>query len=140
MQRKRLIDVTYGFPAPVINTVRRAVPGMLRALGARPELVERGRRAAGDLYSGLVRKYSFGEPKSSILLVDDNRPTVESAPAQSTRRARANPRSQRHPGLPRRSVSRCRHPVTADSAGRTHCWRWQRSPIWAASSCGGGLD
>ncbi|TDC67676.1 alpha/beta fold hydrolase [Streptomyces hainanensis] len=59
-----LIDVTYGFPAPVINAVRRAVPGMLRMLGTRPELVERGRRAVGDLYSGLVRKYSFGEPAS----------------------------------------------------------------------------
>ncbi|MFD5321665.1 alpha/beta fold hydrolase [Streptomyces sp. NPDC127098] len=59
-----LSDVTYGFPAPVIGLVRKAMPGMLRVIGARPELVERGRRAVGDLYSGVFRRLSFGEPRS----------------------------------------------------------------------------
>ncbi|NGO69451.1 alpha/beta fold hydrolase [Streptomyces boncukensis] len=55
-------EVTYGLPAPGVRAVRRAVPGVLRALGKQPELVERGRRATADLFAGLVRRCSFGAP------------------------------------------------------------------------------
>ncbi|MDT0346129.1 alpha/beta fold hydrolase [Streptomyces litchfieldiae] len=58
-----LADVTYGFPAPAVRAVRKVLPGVLRALGSQQELVDRGRRATGDLYAGLVRRYSFGTPK-----------------------------------------------------------------------------
>ncbi|MGP4113196.1 alpha/beta fold hydrolase [Streptomyces sp. 4N509B] len=58
-----LDDVTYGFPAPAARAVRRVLPGVLRALGSQAALVERGRRALGDVYAGIVRRYSFGSPK-----------------------------------------------------------------------------
>ncbi|MGK5529169.1 alpha/beta fold hydrolase [Streptomyces sp. URMC 129] len=57
-----LAEVTYGFPAAAVRAVRRVLPGVLRALGTQPDLVDLGRRAAGDLYAGLVRRYSFGAP------------------------------------------------------------------------------
>nr|WP_223183294.1 MULTISPECIES: alpha/beta hydrolase [unclassified Streptomyces] len=52
-------EVSYGLPVAGVNAVRRVLPGVLRALGTQPELVERGRRATADLFAGLVRKYSF---------------------------------------------------------------------------------
>ncbi|KAB8167230.1 alpha/beta fold hydrolase [Streptomyces sp. 3MP-14] len=57
-----LTQVTYGFPPLAVRAARRAAPGVLRLLGSQAELVERGRRAVGDLYAGLIRRYSFGEP------------------------------------------------------------------------------
>jgi pimeloyl-ACP methyl ester carboxylesterase len=56
-------EVTYGFPGPAARAVRRVLPGVLRALGSQAALVERGRRAVGDVYAGLIRRYSFGDPK-----------------------------------------------------------------------------
>lgn len=55
-------EVTYGLPLPAVGmkAVRRVVPGVLKALVAQTELVERGRRAAADLFAGLVKRYSFG--------------------------------------------------------------------------------
>ncbi|MFE0772897.1 alpha/beta fold hydrolase [Streptomyces sp. NPDC058861] len=55
----KLNEVTYGLPVMGVNAVRRILPGVLRALGAQAELVERGRRATADLFAGLVKKYSF---------------------------------------------------------------------------------
>jgi pimeloyl-ACP methyl ester carboxylesterase len=55
-------EVTYGFPAPAVRAARRVLPGVLRALGSQQGLVDRGRRVAGDLYAGIVRRYSFGAP------------------------------------------------------------------------------
>lgn len=56
-------EVTYGLPAPAVRAARRALPAVLRALGSRPALAERGRRAASDLYAGLIRRYAFGQPR-----------------------------------------------------------------------------
>ncbi|GGO55690.1 hypothetical protein GCM10012287_47550 [Streptomyces daqingensis] len=55
-------DVTYGLPLPSVGVkaVRRAVPGVLKALVSQTALVERGRRAVADLFAGLVKRYSFG--------------------------------------------------------------------------------
>ncbi|WP_129844088.1 alpha/beta hydrolase [Streptomyces sp. RFCAC02] len=58
----RLAEVTYGLPASAARAVRVVLPGLLRTLGARQGLVDRGRRAAGELYSGVVRRYAFGRP------------------------------------------------------------------------------
>ncbi|MFF4168501.1 alpha/beta fold hydrolase [Streptomyces sp. NPDC001744] len=55
----KLNEVTYGLPVMGVNAARRVLPGVLRTLGARTELVERGRRATADLFAGLVKKYSF---------------------------------------------------------------------------------
>ncbi|NLU66903.1 alpha/beta hydrolase [Streptomyces sp. HNM0574] len=57
-----LDGTSYGLPLPAagVRAVRRAVPGVLKALVAQAELVERGRRAAADLFAGLVKRYSFG--------------------------------------------------------------------------------
>jgi pimeloyl-ACP methyl ester carboxylesterase len=56
-------EVTYGLPLPSlgVKAVRRAVPGVLRAMVAQSALVERGRRATADLLAGLVKRYSFGD-------------------------------------------------------------------------------
>ncbi|MFI8102334.1 alpha/beta fold hydrolase [Streptomyces sp. NPDC086023] len=56
----RLSEVTYGLPAAGVGVVRRVLPGVLRALGAEVELVERGRRATADLFAGMIKRYSFG--------------------------------------------------------------------------------
>ncbi|MFV2121002.1 alpha/beta fold hydrolase, partial [Streptomyces sp. Act-28] len=56
----RLAELTYGLPTVPAQAVRRVLPGVLRALGARAELVERGRRATADLFAGLVKRYGFG--------------------------------------------------------------------------------
>ncbi|MGW0731005.1 alpha/beta fold hydrolase [Streptomyces sp. NPDC002851] len=55
----RLDEVSYGLPSAGVNAVRRVLPGVLRALGSRAELVERGRRATADLFAGVIKRYSF---------------------------------------------------------------------------------
>jgi pimeloyl-ACP methyl ester carboxylesterase len=57
-----LSEVTYGLPLPAlgVKAVRRAVPGVLKALVTQSALVERGRRVAADLFAGLIKRYSFG--------------------------------------------------------------------------------
>ncbi|MQS37441.1 alpha/beta fold hydrolase [Streptomyces katsurahamanus] len=55
----KLGEVHYGLPVAGVNAVRRVLPGVLRALGSRAELVERGRHATADLFAGLIKRYSF---------------------------------------------------------------------------------
>lgn len=55
----RLGEVNYGLPVAGVNAVRRVLPGVLKALGQRAELVEKGRRATADLFAGLIKRYSF---------------------------------------------------------------------------------
>jgi len=57
-----LSEVSYGLPLPAmgVKAVRRVVPGVLKALVTQTALVERGRRAAADLFAGLIKRYSFG--------------------------------------------------------------------------------
>ncbi|QNS04621.1 alpha/beta fold hydrolase [Streptomyces xanthii] len=55
----RLGEVNYGLPVAGVNAVRRVLPGVLRALGQRAELVEKGRRATADLFAGIIKRYSF---------------------------------------------------------------------------------
>ncbi|MEO3768309.1 alpha/beta hydrolase [Streptomyces sp. B8F3] len=52
--------VTFGLPAAGAWAVRHFVPGVLRALGSRAELAERGRQATADLFAGIIKHYSFG--------------------------------------------------------------------------------
>ncbi|MET9499295.1 alpha/beta hydrolase [Streptomyces sp. NPDC006552] len=55
----RLGEVNYGLPVAGVNAVRRVLPGVLKALGQRADLVERGRRATADLFAGIIKRYSF---------------------------------------------------------------------------------
>ncbi|MFD7706956.1 alpha/beta fold hydrolase [Streptomyces sp. NPDC059786] len=52
-------EVNFGLPVAGVNAVRRVLPGVLKALGRRAELVERGRRATADLFAGIIKRYSF---------------------------------------------------------------------------------
>ncbi|WP_345621817.1 alpha/beta hydrolase, partial [Streptomyces ziwulingensis] len=55
----RLGEVNFGLPVAGVNAVRRVLPGVLRALGQRAELVEKGRRATAELFAGIIKRYSF---------------------------------------------------------------------------------
>ncbi|MGW6404459.1 alpha/beta fold hydrolase [Streptomyces sp. NPDC055134] len=55
----RLGEVSYGLPVVGVNAVRRVLPGVLKILGQRADLVERGRRATADLFAGVIKRYSF---------------------------------------------------------------------------------
>ncbi|WP_030803201.1 alpha/beta fold hydrolase [Streptomyces sp. NRRL S-337] len=59
----RLSEVTYGLPSMGMKAFHALAPGVLKALGWQPDLVERGRRATADLFAGLVKRYSFGTPE-----------------------------------------------------------------------------
>ncbi|MET9295146.1 alpha/beta hydrolase [Streptomyces sp. NPDC003077] len=59
----RLSEVAFGLPSLGVKAFHRFAPGLLKAMGAQSELVERGRRATADLFAGLVKRYSFGTPK-----------------------------------------------------------------------------
>lgn|GEM_PF-43399 len=53
---------TFGLPAYGAKMFQRMAPGVLKALGRQPALVERGRRASSELTAPLYRRYSFGSP------------------------------------------------------------------------------
>ncbi|WP_406111196.1 alpha/beta fold hydrolase [Streptomyces sp. NBC_01003] len=55
----RLGEVSYGLPVVGVNAVRRVLPGVLKILGQRADLVEKGRRATADLFAGVIKRYSF---------------------------------------------------------------------------------
>lgn len=55
----RLGEVNFGLPVAGVNAVRRVLPGVLKALGQRAELVEKGRQATADLFAGIIKRYSF---------------------------------------------------------------------------------
>ncbi len=55
----KLAAVTLGLPAVGAKAFRVLAPGVLRAMGAQPGLVERGRRVTADLFAGVVKHYSF---------------------------------------------------------------------------------
>ncbi|MFR9722737.1 alpha/beta fold hydrolase [Streptomyces sp. MS19] len=59
----RMAEVGYGLPPSAARAVRKVLPGVVRALGSRQGLVDAGRRAAGELYGGVVRRYAFGRPE-----------------------------------------------------------------------------
>ncbi|MFG2522678.1 alpha/beta fold hydrolase [Streptomyces sp. NPDC048527] len=55
----KLGEVSYGLPVAGVNAVRRVLPGVLKVLGQRADLVEKGRRATADLFAGVIKRYSF---------------------------------------------------------------------------------
>ncbi len=61
----KLGEVNYGLPVAGVNAIRRVLPGVLKVLGQRAELVEKGRRATADLFAGIIKRYSFASRRRS---------------------------------------------------------------------------
>lgn len=56
----KLGAVTLGLPAAGARAFRVLAPSVLRLLGSQADLVEKGRRATADLFTGIIKRYSFG--------------------------------------------------------------------------------
>ncbi|MGW0613028.1 alpha/beta fold hydrolase [Streptomyces sp. NPDC002788] len=76
----RLGEVNYGLPVAGVNAVRRVLPGVLKALGQRAELVEKGRRATADLFAGVIKRYSFASRDVDPAVVRFAERMIESTP------------------------------------------------------------
>ncbi|KRV46826.1 lipase [Wenjunlia vitaminophila] len=72
--------VTFGLPAAGARTLHRVAPGVLRALGNQVDLVERGRRAASEVLTSLVKRYSFGSRDVDPAVVRFAQRMLESTP------------------------------------------------------------
>lgn len=75
-----LADVHFGLPAVGVNAVRRLLPGVLRALGRRADLVERGRQATADVLAGIVTRYSFASAEVDPVVARFAERMIESTP------------------------------------------------------------
>ncbi|MEV5376962.1 alpha/beta hydrolase [Streptomyces nondiastaticus] len=76
-----LAENTYGLPAAGMSLVRRLVlPGAFKLMTARPELVEKGRRATADLFAGVLRWYSFGSKDVDPAVVRFSERLIEATP------------------------------------------------------------
>jgi pimeloyl-ACP methyl ester carboxylesterase len=75
-----LADVHFGLPAVGVNAVRRLLPGVLRALGRRADLVERGRQATADVLAGIVTRYSFASADVDPVVARFAERMIESTP------------------------------------------------------------
>ncbi len=64
----RLSEVTLGMPVMVSRVLRSATPVAVKVVERRADLVERGRRAGGDVAFLLTRWYSFGKDVSPSLV------------------------------------------------------------------------
>ena len=76
----RLGEVNFGLPVAGVNAVRRILPGVLKAMGQQVALVEKGRRAAADLFTGLVKRYSFASRDVDPAVVRFAERMIESTP------------------------------------------------------------
>ncbi|NEY31363.1 alpha/beta fold hydrolase [Streptomyces sp. PRKS01-65] len=76
----RLGEVNFGLPVAGVNAVRRVLPGVLRALGQRAELVEKGRRATADLFAGIIKRYSFASREVDPAVARFAERMIESTP------------------------------------------------------------
>ncbi|MCQ8773273.1 alpha/beta fold hydrolase [Streptomyces telluris] len=76
-----LAENTYGLPAAGMALVRRLVlPGAFKLMAARPELIEKGRRATSDLFAGVLRWYSFGSKDVDPAVVRFAERLIEATP------------------------------------------------------------
>ncbi|MBF6044973.1 alpha/beta fold hydrolase [Streptomyces sp. NRRL B-1677] len=76
-----LAENTYGLPAAGMSLVRRLVlPGAFKLMAARPELIEKGRRATADLFAGVLRWYSFGSKDVDPAVVRFAERLIEATP------------------------------------------------------------
>lgn len=77
-----LSELTFGLPELGAKALNLLAPGVLRVLGARPALVERGRRATTDLFTGVIRRYAFGTGEVDPAVVRFAERLLESAPIE----------------------------------------------------------
>lgn len=63
-----------------VNVVRRVLPGVLKVLGQRADLVEKGRRATADLFAGIIKRYSFASRDVDPAVVRFAERMIESTP------------------------------------------------------------
>ncbi|WP_200258933.1 alpha/beta hydrolase [Streptomyces sp. HSG2] len=76
----RLGEVNFGLPVAGVNALRKVLPGVLKALGRRADLVERGRRATADLFAGIVKRYSFASRDVDPVVARFAERMIESTP------------------------------------------------------------
>jgi len=74
-----MADLEFGLPRTVAKLFNRAAPGAMELLAKQRALVDRGRRASGDLALVLTRRYAFGSdaPESAVRFVKE---LIESTP------------------------------------------------------------
>jgi pimeloyl-ACP methyl ester carboxylesterase len=72
-------DLQFGLPRAAAKVFHRTAPGLFELLTKQRALVERGRRAGGDLGLVLTRRYAFGSdaPESAVRFVQE---LIESTP------------------------------------------------------------
>jgi pimeloyl-ACP methyl ester carboxylesterase len=76
----KLGAVTFGLPAAGARAFRAVAPGLLRVLGSPADLVERTRRATANLFSGMVKRYSFGSQDVDPAVVRFAERLIEATP------------------------------------------------------------
>jgi pimeloyl-ACP methyl ester carboxylesterase len=77
------VDPSGWLPAPLRPVARLAVPPILHVAGGRPAaLIERGRRAAGDLAFLGTRFFAFGDPRVSPAVVDFLERIIRATPVE----------------------------------------------------------
>lgn len=74
-----MADLELGLPRAAAKVLNRAAPGVFELLAKQRALVDRGRRASGDLGLVLTRRYAFGSdaPESAVRFVKE---LIESTP------------------------------------------------------------
>lgn len=74
-----MADLEFGLPRAAARLFNRAAPGVFELLAKQRALVDRGRRASGDLGLVLTRRYAFGSdaPESAVRFVKE---LIESTP------------------------------------------------------------
>ncbi|HEX2313804.1 MAG TPA: alpha/beta hydrolase, partial [Thermomonospora sp.] len=66
----RLAEMTLGLPMAVARLVQPLAPGVIRGLGSRPGLVERGRALGADVAFVVTRRMAFADRQVSPSVVD----------------------------------------------------------------------
>jgi pimeloyl-ACP methyl ester carboxylesterase len=74
-----MADLEFGLPRAAAKIFNRAAPGVFELLAKQRVLVDRGRRASGDLGLVLTRRYAFGSdaPESAVRFIKE---LIESTP------------------------------------------------------------
>lgn len=74
-----MADLEFGLPRTAAKLFNRAAPGVFELLAKQRALVDRGRRASGDVGLVLTRRYAFGSdaPESAVRFVKE---LIESTP------------------------------------------------------------
>lgn len=75
-----LAELTFGLPPILGKVMRRTLPGVVRGLGRRQELVDQGRRVGADVAFMLTRRIAFADRDVSPTVVDFLERMIRSTP------------------------------------------------------------